>query len=44
MKTIPMHHDKTSTQPATCPECSMDMTPIDSVLVDSMIVQSNHPQ
>lgn len=34
----PMHPDKTSTTPALCPECKMNMDPVDSVLIDSGIV------
>ena len=37
----PMHPDKTSTQPASCPECNMEMKIVpDSVATDSSVVQS----
>lgn len=37
----PMHPDKTSTKPATCSECNMEMkiSP-DSIATDSIIAQS----
>lgn len=36
----PMHPDKTNTAPASCPDCNMDMMPVDSVLVDSTVTES----
>lgn len=27
----PMHPDRTSTEPAACPDCRMDMRPMDTV-------------
>ena len=37
----PMHPDKTSTKPDTCPVCNMEMEPADSIAKDSAMMHTS---
>ena len=37
----PMHPDKTSTKPDTCPVCNMEMEPADSIAKDSAMLHTS---